>query len=252
MAAQVYAATQQNQKEKYEVDLKKEIKKLQRLRDQIKTWISSNDIKDKTALTSARKLIETKMEKFKVCEKETKTKTYSKEGLARAAVLDPEEQAKEDARSFLQNSIDKLGVQIESFEADVERLSSGKGMKRNKHELEEKDASIKKHRWHIGKMEQVIRMIDNDGKCKGARHASLKKMSVGTAKPTTLVPVHSAVSPGRDVNDLINRTTHHDSFTQNCSLSTFLQRWSRSALRTLRKISSITLSRMKIWRAWKT
>lgn len=33
----VYSATQQNQKEKYEVDLKKEIKKLQRHRDQIKT-----------------------------------------------------------------------------------------------------------------------------------------------------------------------------------------------------------------------
>ena len=145
------------------MDLKKEIKKLQRLRDQIKTWISSNDIKDKTALTNARKLIETKMEKFKVCEKETKTKTYSKEGLARAAVLDPEEQAKEDSRCFLQGSIDKLGVQIESFEADVERLSSGKGAKKNRAELEEKDAAIKKHRWHIGKMEQIIRMIDNDG-----------------------------------------------------------------------------------------
>ena len=32
----VYSATQQNQKEKYEVDLKKEIKKLQRLRDQVR------------------------------------------------------------------------------------------------------------------------------------------------------------------------------------------------------------------------
>ena len=53
---QVYAATQQNQKEKYEVDLKKEIKKLQRLRDQIKTWISSNDVKDKTGLAEARKV----------------------------------------------------------------------------------------------------------------------------------------------------------------------------------------------------
>ena len=31
----VYSAEQQNQKEKYEMDLKKEIKKLQRLRDQI-------------------------------------------------------------------------------------------------------------------------------------------------------------------------------------------------------------------------
>merc|ERR1711934_1124911 len=77
----VYSATQQNQKEKYEVDLKKEIRKLQRHRDQIKTWAASSDVKDKRALATARKLIETKMEQFQVCEKETKTKTYSKEGL---------------------------------------------------------------------------------------------------------------------------------------------------------------------------
>ena len=62
------------------MDLKKEIKKLQRLRDQIKTWIGSSDIKDKDNLLEARRLIETKMEHFKICEKETKTKTYSKEG----------------------------------------------------------------------------------------------------------------------------------------------------------------------------
>lgn len=36
--AQVYEADSQAHKEKYEADLKKEIKKLQRLRDQIKTW----------------------------------------------------------------------------------------------------------------------------------------------------------------------------------------------------------------------
>lgn len=41
-----------------ELDLKAQIKKLQRLRDQIKTWAASNDIKDKTALIDNRKLIE--------------------------------------------------------------------------------------------------------------------------------------------------------------------------------------------------
>lgn len=46
------------QKEKYELELKKEIKKLQRYRDQIKTWISSNEIKDKRLLIEKRKLIE--------------------------------------------------------------------------------------------------------------------------------------------------------------------------------------------------
>lgn len=47
------------QKEKLEDNLKREIKKLQRLRDQIKTWAASNDIKDKGPLLENRKLIET-------------------------------------------------------------------------------------------------------------------------------------------------------------------------------------------------
>lgn len=55
----VHSAQNASQKEKYEADLKKEIKKLQRLRDQIKTWLASNDIKDKAELMKNRKLIET-------------------------------------------------------------------------------------------------------------------------------------------------------------------------------------------------
>ena len=53
------ASTNQTQKEKSELDLKTQIKKLQRLRDQIKTWVASNDIKDKSALLENRRLIET-------------------------------------------------------------------------------------------------------------------------------------------------------------------------------------------------
>mgnify|MGYP006089466167 FL=1 len=91
----------QSKKDKYENDLKKEIKKLQRLRDHIKTWLSSSEIKDKEELLTSRKLIESKMELFKECEKETKTKTYSKEGLARAKKLDPAEQAKKVAIDWI-------------------------------------------------------------------------------------------------------------------------------------------------------
>ena len=53
------ASTNQTQKEKLETDLKTQIKKLQRMRDQIKTWVASNDIKDKTQLLDNRRLIET-------------------------------------------------------------------------------------------------------------------------------------------------------------------------------------------------
>ncbi|KRX77132.1 CCR4-NOT transcription complex subunit 3 [Trichinella nativa] len=50
----VHEAANLNQKEKFEADLKKEIKKLQRMRDQIKGWQNSNDVKDKTQLCDSR------------------------------------------------------------------------------------------------------------------------------------------------------------------------------------------------------
>ena len=50
---QVYDTDNANQKEKFEADLKKEIKKLQRYRDQIKTWIQSSEIKDKKVLLNS-------------------------------------------------------------------------------------------------------------------------------------------------------------------------------------------------------
>jgi len=51
-------SAQSSVKEKLEADLKKEIKKLQRHRDQIKTWIARDDVKDKKPLLEARKAIE--------------------------------------------------------------------------------------------------------------------------------------------------------------------------------------------------
>ena len=60
------ASTNQTQKEKLETDLKTQIKKLQRLRDQIKTWVASNEIKDKSQLLDNRKLIETVSDKSRI------------------------------------------------------------------------------------------------------------------------------------------------------------------------------------------
>jgi CCR4-NOT transcription complex subunit 3 len=158
----VYTAEQQNQKEKYEMDLKKEIKKLQRLRDQIKTWIGSSDIKDKDNLLEARRLIETKMEQFKICEKETKTKTYSKEGLARAEKLDPAEIAKQQTTEWIGEYIERLNQLLEDREVEIERLSAGKGKKTNKHILEEYLQYVSMHKFHINKLEGIMRLVNND------------------------------------------------------------------------------------------
>ncbi len=158
----VYSAQQQNQKEKYEGDLKKEIKKLQRHRDNIKSWIASNDVKDKKLLIDTRKLIETKMEQFKVCEKETKTKAFSKEGLARATTVDPEEMKKNGAREYLQEKIDHLGTCVDSFEAETEKLQSGKKKKMTEARIATIENGIASHKYHIARLEQVMRLMDND------------------------------------------------------------------------------------------
>lgn len=54
----IYSSNNAAQKDKLEDNLKKEIKKLQRSRDQIKTWAAGNEIKDKSALLEQRKRIE--------------------------------------------------------------------------------------------------------------------------------------------------------------------------------------------------
>jgi CCR4-NOT transcription complex subunit 3 len=158
----VYTAEQQNQKEKYEMDLKKEIKKLQRLRDQIKTWIGSTEVKDKDALLEARKLIETKMEQFKICEKETKTKTYSKEGLAREERLDPLEEAKLRTTSWIAEYVERFQEVLGEKEFEIEKLSVGKGKKQNKHQIEGFQAQIANHKFHLNKLEGIIRLVNND------------------------------------------------------------------------------------------
>uniref|UniRef100_A0A673K8C7 CCR4-NOT transcription complex subunit 3 n=1 Tax=Sinocyclocheilus rhinocerous TaxID=307959 RepID=A0A673K8C7_9TELE len=162
----LHNAANANQKEKYEADLKKEIKKLQRLRDQIKTWVASNEIKDKRQLVENRKLIETQMERFKVVERETKTKAYSKEGLGLAQKVDPAQKEKEEMEQWLTNTIDTLNMQVDQFESEVESLSvqtrKKKGDKEKQDRIEELKRLIERHRYHIRMLETILRMLDND------------------------------------------------------------------------------------------
>ncbi|XP_042393970.1 general negative regulator of transcription subunit 3-like isoform X2 [Zingiber officinale] len=157
----VYDTENVNQKEKFEADLKKEIKKLQRYRDQIKTWIQSSEIKDKKALMDARKLIEREMERFKVCEKETKTKAFSKEGLGQQPKTDPKEKAKSETRDWLNNVVGDLETQIDHFEAEMEGLSVKKGKTRPPR-LTHLETSITRHKAHVMKSELILRLLDND------------------------------------------------------------------------------------------
>lgn len=55
------------------------------------------------------------MERFKVVERETKTKAYSKEGLGAAQKLDPAQKEREEIQHWLVSSIDLLNLQVSNL-----------------------------------------------------------------------------------------------------------------------------------------
>lgn len=63
------------------------------------------------------------MERFKVVERETKTKAYSKEGLGAAQKLDPAQKEKDEVTNWLANSIDALNLQVLGFKLTLESPS---------------------------------------------------------------------------------------------------------------------------------
>jgi rubrerythrin len=105
------------------------------------------------------------MEKFKACEKEMKTKAFSKEGLIQAAKLDPKEQEKEEAMQWVNHQVEELQMQVEQTEAELETMQGAgkkrKGSSGNPGRQEELERLNERRKWHIGRLEIVLRMLNN-------------------------------------------------------------------------------------------
>ncbi|THC93667.1 hypothetical protein EYZ11_006843 [Aspergillus tanneri] len=161
----IRSATNPTQRDKLEENLKREIKKLQRYRDQIKSWASGNEVKDKGPLLEQRRAIETCMEQFKAVEKEMKTKAYSKEGLSAASRLDPKEKEKVETCDFLSNMVDELQQKIEAMEAEEETLhmqmKKGKKDVTKANRLADLTRITERHKWHVNKLEMLLRSLQN-------------------------------------------------------------------------------------------
>lgn len=106
------------------------------------------------------------MERFKVVERETKTKAYSKEGLGAAQKLDPAQRVKDEVRQWLTTSISALQIQIDQYESEIESLLAGKKKRLDKDKQDRMDelrTKLDRHKFHITKLETLLRMLDNDG-----------------------------------------------------------------------------------------
>lgn len=105
-----------------------------------------------------------KMEQFKVVERETKTKAYSKEGLTSGVKRDPAEKERKDVSQWLNGCLENLKIQMDLFEADIETLQTAKKKKKNENsdKIEEYNSLLRKHRDHVQKLETLLRMLDNE------------------------------------------------------------------------------------------
>ena len=100
-----------------------------------------------------------------MCEREMKTKAYSKEGLGQAARQDPRDKARQEARDWVNGVVDQLGTQVDEYEFEAEGLQGGgrRGRKGGGKQglLEELETLVERHREHTERLEQVLRGLDN-------------------------------------------------------------------------------------------
>lgn len=107
------------------------------------------------------------MERFKVVERETKTKAYSKEGLIGTPKMDPAEKERCEIQDWINTCLDSLNMQIDQFESEIDSLSTAKKKKTgrkpdSKDQIEEYRKLIETHRHHVQRLEALLRMLDNE------------------------------------------------------------------------------------------
>ena len=157
---------------KYCQELKRELKKLQRCREQVKNWIGqSSSLKiessKKEKMIEVRKAIEKKMEQFKECEREVKTKTYSKEGLrvqteAEAREVSRSKRKEEDRQvleviEFMTEFQEQLNTQIEETEEEIEEMEQSTTRGRRGQEAGgELEIRMERHRFHEKQFELIL------------------------------------------------------------------------------------------------
>lgn len=165
-----------SQREKFESDLKKEIKKLQRLRDQLKQWLGDNSIKlDKNILQENRGKIEHAMDQFKDLEKLSKIKQFSNEGLElqskKGKLYKSKEHGggkKQDSCDYVSDVIDQLASQNESLESDIHHetllMKKAKSSAAAAYQatIDDLRYKIDRNNSHLSRLEDVLESLESD------------------------------------------------------------------------------------------
>lgn len=148
-------------REKLGEELKRCINKLQRSRVQIREWIAAEKTEQKTMdrLEESRRRIEKDMQRFKEFERELKTKAYSTQALLKEEDMDVLCVEKKQNIEWLIQQLHNLHDLQDEVEADLESLNLTKKEEPRRLELVAHDD---RHRWHVEKLERLLRSLQND------------------------------------------------------------------------------------------
>ncbi|KAG5502919.1 hypothetical protein JKF63_04692 [Porcisia hertigi] len=147
-------------KERLEGDLKRELKKLQRHREAMKSFMQNDDYKEKTKMQVSRKKIEERMETFRAIEREMKTKAFSNEGLASAAL----EKSDSATEQWLKDAIEEGRKKVELLEYEVQKANNNNRARRGKQQQQKSEYQIRLEnlQTHFFKWESLLRMVINE------------------------------------------------------------------------------------------
>lgn len=144
----------QTQKERYESELKKEIQRLQRTRESLRNN-ESQDPRNKSRIIDIRRKIEELIEIHNQTEKEPKTKVFAKESLMIASKIDLSEEQRDMIKALQRSFYDKINTR----EAELEKAKSQKSKPGT---IDEISKHIKNLRNHYEKLEQLLKLIENN------------------------------------------------------------------------------------------
>ncbi|EMG49814.1 hypothetical protein G210_5350, partial [Candida maltosa Xu316] len=167
----IFSSEVASQREKLENDLKKELKKLQRSRDQLKQWLGDSSIKlDKNLLQDNRTRIEHAMDQFKELEKSSKIKQFSNEGLELQS-QQKRSRFGDDAKyqetcTYINDVISQLQTQNEELDQELDLLG-GQSKKKGgsssmQSSIDDVKYKIERNNTHISKLEEVLENLEND------------------------------------------------------------------------------------------
>eukprot|EP00479_Gromia_sphaerica_P004818 TRINITY_DN15700_c0_g1_i1.p1 TRINITY_DN15700_c0_g1~~TRINITY_DN15700_c0_g1_i1.p1 ORF type:complete len:118 (+),score=19.33 TRINITY_DN15700_c0_g1_i1:382-735(+) len=103
------------------------------------------------------------MEQFKICEKQTKTKAYSKEALQQAMKRDKKDGPKYEMKEWIDDQLDRIKEAIETSERKLENYGSKKSKKRfDKDQYEQLQEQVERHNWHVDKLNYTWRRLNKE------------------------------------------------------------------------------------------